>query len=119
MSPTKHSILTLSMLAAVALSKERVVTLDGNYATAGGNADGVTATDADVGDLVPVDVLGTQIVTAGGAIDEHDYVEVGADGKVVTISTGIPIGKARSAATADGDRIEIFFIPNAPAVAGP
>ena len=111
----KIPLLTLAVIAAAALAIERVVGRDGNYATADGNSFGVTNTSAEIGDRVSVDVLGTTIATAGGAFDDGDYLEVGANGKLVVHSTGIAVAQALQAATADGDRVEVLLIPNAPA----
>ena len=114
----KISLLTLSTAAAGALVAERFVTAAGSYASAGGNADGVTTTKAALGELVGIDVLGTAVVTAGAAISKNAYVQVGSDGKAITRTTGATVGRALQAATADGDRIEVLLIPNAPPAAG-
>lgn len=114
----KISLLAVSVTAATALLPERFVTAAGTYATAGGHADGATAIPAVKGALVAVDVLGTTVVTAGGAIAQHAYVQVGSDGKAVTRTTGVAVGRALQAASADGDRIEVLLIANAPLAGG-
>ena len=111
----KISLLTLSIRAAAALAAERFITTAGAYPSAGGNADGVTTTTAAAGELVATDVAGTAVVVAGGAIAKDAYVQVGATGKAVTRTTGAAVAKALQAAAADGDRIEVLLIPNAPA----
>jgi hypothetical protein len=108
----KHSLFALSILAAAALTAERFVTAAGAVATAAGNAVGVAATNAAIGELCPVDVLGTAVVTAGGAIAKGAHVEVGATGKAVTLASGKAVAVALEAAAADGDSIEVFLIPN-------
>ena len=108
----KTSILTLSILAAAALTRERFVNAAGAVATAAGSAVGVTDTDADINTLVPVTALGTAIITAGGPIAKDSGVEVGADGKGVVLDAGVKVAKALQAALADGDRIEVLLIPN-------
>ena len=110
-------ILTLSVLAAVAITAERFVTAAGAPAAAGANAVGVSKSDAAVGELFPTIVVGTAIVVAGGAVAANDYLEVGADGKAVTQDTGPAVALALGAAAADGDRIEVLLISNAPAPA--
>lgn len=110
----KISVLTLSVIATVVLLAERVVARGGGYATAAGNAFGVTNTAGAIGDRVPVDVLGTTIATAGGAFADGAYLQVGASGKLVVQSTGIAVAQALQAATADGDRVEVLWIPAAP-----
>lgn len=111
----KISLLTLAVTAAAALLAERFVGADGNYATAAGNTFGVTNTDGAIGDRVPTDVIGTAIVTAGGAFDAGDYVQVGANGKAVVQAAGIAVAQALQAAAADGDRVEVLLLQNAPA----
>lgn len=108
----KISLLTLSILAAAALTAERFVTATGAVATAAGNAVGVTRSDAAIGELAPVDVIGTAVVTAGAAIAAGALVEVGTAGKAVTKSAGIAVARALEAAGADGDPIEVLLIPN-------
>lgn len=111
----KISLLSLSVIAAAALSAERFVTTSGAYPAAGGNADGVTQTDAASGDLVAVDVAGTAIVVASAAIAKDAYVQSDATGQAVTQTSGVAVAKALEAAAAAGDRIEVLLIPNAPA----
>ncbi|ACL71498.1 phage-related putative exported protein [Thioalkalivibrio sulfidiphilus HL-EbGr7] len=106
------AILTLSIAAAAALSPHRFVTAAGAVASAGGNALGVTRSEADTGDMTPVDVLGTTRVTAGAAITAGAAVQVGSDGKAITLAAGEKVGRALEAAGADGDLIEIVLIPN-------
>lgn len=110
----KISLLTLSIAATAAVIAERFVTAAGAYPTAAGNALGVATTKAAIGDLFGVDVLGTAVATAGAAIAKNAYVQIGSDGKVVTRAAGVAVGQALQAAAADGDRIEVLLIPNAP-----
>lgn len=113
----KIALLSLSIAATAALAAERFVGAAGAYATAGGNAFGVTATEAKVGELVNTDVLGTAVATAGGVIAKNAYVQVGSDGKAVTHTTGVAVAQALQGAAADGDRIEVLLIQNAPSAA--
>lgn len=108
----KISLLSLSIAAAVALTAERFVTAAGAVAGAAGNAVGVASTDAAIGELCPVDVLGTAVITAGAAIAKGAAIEVGAAGKGVTLAAGKKVAVALEAAAADGDRIEALLIPN-------
>jgi hypothetical protein len=116
----KTAILTLTVVAAGVLAAERLVTASGAYPTARAGAYGVTATSAAAaGALVPVDVLGTAVVTAGGVFAKDASLAVGASGKVVASEAGdVIVGRALQASTADGDRVEIFLIPNATPVTG-
>lgn len=111
----KIQILTLSILAVAVITAERFVTAAGSPATAAGNAVGVSESDGAIGELVPTIALGTAVVVAGGAVAKGAYVEVATGGKAVTQASGIAVAVALQAATADGDRIEVLFIPNAPA----
>lgn len=108
------SLLTLSMIITAAVTAERFMSPTGGVATAAGNSAGVTRTSGAIGDLVPVDVLGTAVVTAGAAIAAGAAIEVGANGKAVTKSAGVTVARAAPGATAaaDGDRIEVLLIPN-------
>jgi uncharacterized ParB-like nuclease family protein len=104
------SLLSLPVAAAVALTAKRFVTLGGAVAAAAGAAGGVTRSDAAAGTLTTVDVLGTAVVTAGGAIAKHAYVEVGANGKAVTKAAGKVVAQALEAASGDGADIEVLLI---------
>lgn len=114
MSAASIPLLTLSVQATAALTKDRFVTAGGAVATAAGRALGVTRSDAAIGERAPVDVLGTTVVTAGGAIAADAALEVGADGKAVTLAAGVQVGRLApgSVAAADGDLVEIVLIPN-------
>lgn len=107
-----HSLLCLSVAAAAAITAGRFVTATGAVATAAGNALGVARSDAAIGQQVPVDVIGTAIVTAGAAIVAGAAIEVGTEGKAVTASAGAVVARALEAAGADGDRIEVLLIAN-------
>lgn len=111
----KHSILTLSVAAAGAIAAERFVTDAGAYPTAAGSALGVTCTSAAAaGEYVPVDVVGTTVVTAGGVFAKGDAIAVGTNGKAVYgYDDGFIVGRALQASTGDGDRVEILLIPTA------
>ncbi|HHA2680143.1 capsid cement protein [Stenotrophomonas maltophilia] len=108
------ALLTLSVLATAALTNSRFVSPTGGVAAAGGNSYGVTRSDAAVGQLAPVDVLGTTQVTAGGAIALGAPIQVGADGKAITADAGKIVARAApgAKAAADGDVLEVILIPN-------
>ena len=106
------SLLALTVLATAAITAERFVTGAGATAAAAGNCLGVARSDAKIGEHTPVDVLGTAIVVAGGPIAADGLIQVGANGKAVAKAAGATVARALTAATADGDRIEVFLIPN-------
>lgn len=112
MAASSTPIFVLPVTAAAAITAGRAVTAAGAVASAAGNALGIAQTDGSTGDLVPVNVLGTAVATAGAAITAGAAVEVGSSGKVVTKSSGVTIGRALTAAAADGDQVEILLIAN-------
>jgi len=106
-------VLTLTRKATAAITAERFVSPTGGAtATAAANSAGVARSNAAVGDVYPVDVLGTAIVVAGAAIADGAEIEVGAGGKAATKSAGKTVARAQQAAAGDGSRIEVLLIPN-------
>ena len=113
MSVASTDIYVLSIKLSVANVAKRFVTASGGKPARQSNAIGVTQTAGAKDDLVAVTVLGTAVVTAAGRIAAGAAVEVDADGKVVTHSANkVAVGRALSAAKADGDDIQVFIIPN-------
>ncbi|MBZ3921788.1 DUF2190 domain-containing protein [Xanthomonas citri] len=115
MSQQNVSLLALTVVAAATAIGQRFVTGTGALVAAGGNSLGVAQGDAaSIGDLVAVDVLGTALVVAGGAIAANASIEVGTGGKAITANAGKVVARAAPGATAaiDGDLIEVFLIPN-------
>ena len=107
------ALLTKSFTAAGTLAQYQPVKADGTAATAAGNAIGVANVAASSGDIYPATVMGTCLMTAGAAISAGALVEVHTTvSKVVTKSAGVAIGRALSAASADGDVIEVLIIGN-------
>lgn len=108
-----HSLMTLAVLATATISAESFVGTDNKVAAAGADAIGVAQFDAVAGDLLSVDVLGTTITRAEGAIAEGARVQVGATGGAVTAAVGgIPVGRALQAAAA-GERFEVLLFQGA------
>jgi len=113
MAKGNFAVLTIGVIAVAAIGQNRAISAAGNVAAAGGNAVGFTNTGAAAaGERLPVTALGTALATAGGAIALGAAVEVGAAGKVVTKAAGITVGRALTAAVADGEQIEVLVIPN-------
>lgn len=107
------AILTLTVTAGGVLTANRFVTGAGAAPAANGRALGVTRTSATAsGDLVPVDVLGTALVEASAAIAADAIVATTNDGRAVTYSTGVTVGRALTAASAAGQLIEVLLIAN-------
>jgi hypothetical protein len=111
MPASKISLLTLTAVAAAALSEHQAVGYDGDVATAAGAMQGLAITDAALGDPVAVDVLGTSVAIAGAAVAVGAALEVGAGGKLVTKDAGVTVARALQAAAADGDLFEVMLIP--------
>lgn len=110
---TQEAILfPVTIKAETDLIADRYVTQGGVYATPAGSGFGVTTRNETSGQFTTVSVLGTKIVTAGAAIALDAKVEIGTDGKVVTLSAGVAVGRCMQAATADGDKIEILQFLN-------
>jgi hypothetical protein len=115
----KISLLALTLIASAAIEAERFVTATGGYATARQGALGVSNTSAASGAAFPADVLGTTVVTAGAAFAKGASLAVGTSGKAVGSEAGdVIVAVALQAATADGDRVEVFLVPNATPVTG-
>lgn len=112
MSRQSTPILTLPILASGSITVHRFTTTAGAQAGAAANAIGVAQTTAASGDTIPVDVLGTTIVEAGGAFSKGDLVEADTDGKAVVRSAGAILGRALQDSAGDGAYVEIFLIPN-------
>ncbi|WP_404314349.1 capsid cement protein [Prescottella equi] len=100
--------------ATAALAAKRFLRISGNEtdgvmavapATAGGRTCGVAKYAADPGELVGVARGASRVVrvTAAAPIAAFAEVEVGADGKAVTKTTGVSVGYATTAAATDGD----------------
>ena len=106
------SLLTLTVIASASVAASRFVTQDGAYPSAGAKGHGVTRSSGVSGDLIPVDVLGTAIVEAGGTVAKDAVLELDATGRVVTKSTGVAVAKAMEAGVVGG-LIEVLLIPAA------
>lgn len=106
------SILSLSTTANGAVSEKTFVGHGGATATAAGNTLGVAKFDAADTEGLTVDVLGTAIVTAGGAFSAGAELEVGSNGKAVVQSAGVTVARALQAATADGESVEVLLMQN-------
>lgn len=86
---------------------------DGATAAAAGNSIGVAPNYAK-DEPMAVDHLGLVTVVAGAAIAAGAEVEVGANGRAVTLAAGVKVARVHpeDSAAADGDRIRVFLIPN-------
>lgn len=105
-------ILTLPLTASATVRTERFVTYAGAECGAGVAAAGVSADAGVSGDLIPVVRLGTAVVVCSAAVNAGALVETATDGRAVTRTTGVVVGRALTASTAAGQRIEVLLIPS-------
>jgi hypothetical protein len=98
----------MSILAGIALAKHRFVDFDGTYPSANAKPLGVTQIQADLDEQATVDLSGSLLVEAGGAISQGAAVATDASGKALTHSSGVIAGYAIDAAAADGDIIRVL-----------
>lgn len=107
----KTSLFAMTVIAAAAIATNRFVGLfTGAQCGAGAKAQGVSQYAADAGDALAIDVLGTAIVEAGGAIAAGGPIKSDADGRAIAQGgTGEIIAYAVTAATAAGQKIEVLL----------
>lgn len=115
MYPTVAPLYTLTVIAVGPLASTRFVGADGIQAdTLGQKVLGVTRYDVPDKAAATVDVLGTTLVEAGGAIAVDDDVTTDAQGRAVTVSdpaTQRAAGRALTAATAAGTKVLVLLLP--------
>lgn len=107
----KTSLFTMTQYAAALIVAGRFVGLmTGAHCAANAKALGVSQYAAVIGEAFAVDVHGTTIVEAGGAVAAGAAVKSDASGKaVVQGGVGEILGYAVTAASADGQKIEILL----------
>lgn len=102
-----------NLIAKVDLEKGRNVTIDSTgrvvYTTAATRGIGITQEKYFAGEVVYMQTTNIDKPIAGAAIVRGAEVEVGTDGKHITLASGISVGKAISAASADGDEFQLFI----------
>lgn len=102
-----------SYVSTAAIGAYELVKKSGDEVVVAGAGDapiGVTMANAAAGTVVPVRLLngyGTAFMKAGAAITQNAAVRGIAGGKVDDSATGVVVGTAEEAATADGDIIEV------------
>lgn len=111
MAATYMDILTRSVRAGATITAKRMVGYDDQPASAGAAAKGAALQSVASGEMFGCVMLGTAPVMAGAAIAAGVAVEVGTAGKVITLNEGTKVGRALTAAGADGDVIEVLLIP--------
>lgn len=117
MSRQAISILSLTVVAAAALTAHRMVTLGGAVPAAGAACLGATDSDAANGARVNVHVLGTAIVEAGAEITAGQFLATDNQGRVVPYTDGdVCVGQAAPGETASGAgvKLEVLLIQSSP-----
>lgn len=105
-----NPFLTYTCTASGTLVQYQPVNAVGSAVTSGAAANGFVQVAAVSGDKIPVVMIGTSRAVAGAAITAGAQVEVGTTvSKVVTKDQGVAIGRALTAAAADGDIIEVLI----------
>lgn len=107
----QYVILALTQVAPVALTARRAVTDTGALPAAGAKILGFTRTNVESGRSFDVEILGVIDAETGGAIAAGADVQVDAQGRVVTASSGVVVGRMaprQAAATAAGEIVEIL-----------
>ena len=107
----KSSVFTMTAVATAAVAANRFIgLLTGAHCAAAAKAQGVSQYPAAIGEAFAVDVLGTAIVEAGGAIAVGGPIKADASGKaVLQAGAGEILGYAVMAASADGQKIEVLL----------
>lgn len=112
MATAALEIFTLPVLATAVLTRNRFTTIAGALPAAGASSLGPVTVSAAIGERVPVSVMGSTRVEAGGPIALGAAIECDALGRGITRTTGVILGRALSAASAAGQTIEMLLIVN-------
>lgn len=103
-----------TVIATATIAACRFIGFNGAHATsAGGAADsqGVSETDAAVGQAVSVITGYTAPVEAGGAFAQFDFVKADANGKAVVGTATDYCGRAMEASSGAGAFVEVMPLP--------
>ena len=105
---TQKINLVVTVLAAAALVRYRLVDFAGAPAVAGVRVLGVPQAEFDAGEQAGVATHGEILVEGGAAVVVGDEVQSDAQGRAITKAAGIGWGIARDAAAAAGDYIRVL-----------
>lgn len=107
----KIPLLTLTVTAIGAVAACRFVGFDGAQVDAAGvKAMGVSTFPAINGDDLSLDVIGTTVVEAGGAVAVGDDLSADAEGRAVTAEEGVVLAQALDSSLAAGEFIEVLLV---------
>jgi hypothetical protein len=112
MAAAAFSVMAHSVVAVAATLSNRAITGLGTAPAAGARVLGFTKFQAAAGERVTVDVLGSTIAEVGAAIAIDALVEVDAQGRVITRTTGVAVGRALQSASGAGQMVEVLLFPN-------
>lgn len=107
-----HALFTLTVPASAAISACHFITPQGAHSVAAAHALGVARSRAGEGDLVPVDVLGTAMITCAVDIALGDPLASNAAGQaIVAVTPAVTLARALDSAKA-GQTVLALLIPN-------
>lgn len=110
MSQQARDLLCLSFTAISAVSQYRAVGFDGaQITTAGARIAGIAKRPAAVGEQFESAAIGTAVAEAGAAFAVGAALEVDAQGRLVTNSSGVHVATALQAASAAGQCVEVLL----------
>lgn len=101
-------VMSRTFTATGTISAGQPVGLTGAAAAAGAAILGIAKADVVSTDVDSCLVLGECRLVASGAITAGDPIQCSGTGKVATVSTGVKIGRALTAAVSDGDVITAY-----------
>ncbi|CAM3350289.1 capsid cement protein [Paracidovorax anthurii] len=105
---TEKILMATSVPATTALVRQRLVNFDGGQAGAADAALGVANANYDPGEQAGVGTHGEILVEAGAAVAKGAQVQPDAQGRAITLASGVAFGRARDAATAAGEFIRVL-----------
>src|SRR5574343_52255 len=105
---TEKILLTVTVPAAAALTRFRMVSYVGNVPAAGDPVLGVADADYTAGEQAGVNTHGEILVEAGGPISEGDELTTDAVGRAVANSEDYACGVARDSASGAGEIIRML-----------
>lgn len=112
MSASERDVFTTTVVSTTALTQFRGVNVAGAQAGAAANSLGPAMYTAGIGEAVTVVAMGSAVCEAGAAVALGAALETDALGRYITKAAGVTVGRALTAASAAGDRIEVLLIPN-------
>lgn len=113
MSAQSFPIWSGTLIATAVIPANRFVTIAGIVCAADLNSCGVARTAAAIGDAVTYDRLGSAVVETGAAVTLGASVKSDGTGRAIDwAAAGVKQGQALQAATAAGQFIEVFLMPN-------